>query len=68
MSELDCDIIHEKYFTLQDYDIIRAKYFDDWFENDGCDGDVEEGFWRGYDACMAMHGLTKYVKDVENEP
>lgn len=48
--------------TDKEYDIIRTKYFEEWFQSGGCDENIEAGFWRGYEACMQMHNLTKYVK------
>lgn len=44
------------------------KHFYEWWENEeGIDASKEECFWHGYKLCMQLNGLTKYVKDVENE-
>lgn len=51
--------------TEKEYDYIRDNYFEDWYQNGGCDSDDEELFWYGYETCMKINGLTKYVKDLE---
>ena len=52
--------------TDKEYDCIYD-HFQEWWESGGCDADGQEAFWKGYELCMALNGLTKYIKDVENE-
>ena len=58
--------------SIIEYDYIRRKYFDPWFQDGGYDGDTEEAFWKGYETCKSLNdeiyqAVDKEIEEMTNE-
>ena len=51
----------------KEYDYIRNKFFEDWYQSGGCDCTDEELFWYGYNVCKNLNDNVKQAVNKEIE-
>ena len=51
----------------KEYDYIRKNFFEDWYQNGGCDCNDEELFWYGYHVCKNLNDGVRQAVDEEIE-